>query len=56
VLYPAELRDRIEKSATYKLMMPTIRISDQTYERLKQHVRPFEDKPEDIIVMARWMR
>jgi hypothetical protein len=33
-------------------MMPTIRISDQTYDRLKQHARPFEDKPEDIIVLA----
>jgi len=33
-------------------MMPVIRISDATWERLKAHARPFEDKPEDVVVLA----
>ncbi|MGD0024025.1 MAG: winged helix-turn-helix domain-containing protein [Xanthobacteraceae bacterium] len=33
-------------------MMPVIRISDATWERLKAHARPFEDKPEDIVNLA----
>jgi hypothetical protein len=33
-------------------MMPVIRISDPTYERLKSHARPFDDKPEDIVNLA----
>lgn len=33
-------------------MMPVIRVSDQTWQRLQRHARPFEDKPEDIVNMA----
>src|SRR5262245_7659754 len=34
-------------------MMPVIRVSDHTYARLQGHVtRPFDDKPEDIIILA----
>jgi hypothetical protein len=33
-------------------MMPVIRVSDPTYDRLKSHARPFDDKPEDIINLA----
>jgi hypothetical protein len=33
-------------------MMPVIRISDETYARLKKHAQPFEDTPESIIVKA----
>jgi hypothetical protein len=33
-------------------MMPVIRVSDLTYDRLKSHARPFDDKPEDIINLA----
>jgi hypothetical protein len=33
-------------------MMPVIRISNSTYDRLKSHARPFEDKPEDVINQA----
>src|SRR6516164_5524482 len=33
-------------------MMPTIRVSDATWERLKTHARPLEDKAEDVIVRA----
>jgi Mrr N-terminal domain len=33
-------------------MMPVIRVSDQTWERLKGHAKPFEDKPEDIVNLA----
>jgi Mrr N-terminal domain len=33
-------------------MMPVIRVSDATWERLKMHARPFEDKPEDIVNLA----
>jgi len=32
--------------------MPVIRVSDETWERLKAHARPFEDKPEDIVNLA----
>ncbi|WP_027584570.1 DNA-directed RNA polymerase subunit alpha C-terminal domain-containing protein [Bradyrhizobium sp. Ai1a-2] len=32
--------------------MPVIRISDETYARLKKHAQPFEDTPESIIVKA----
>ncbi len=32
--------------------MPVIRISDATWERLKAHARPFEDKPEDVVNLA----
>ncbi|MEK7361286.1 MAG: hypothetical protein AAB133_04315, partial [Pseudomonadota bacterium] len=33
-------------------MMPVIRISQNTWERLQRHARPFEDSPEDIISKA----
>jgi len=33
-------------------MMPVIRVSDSTWERLKGYARPFEDKPEDIVNLA----
>jgi len=33
-------------------MMPVVRISDATWDRLKNHARPFEDSPEDIIKLA----
>ena len=33
-------------------MMPVIRISETTWERLKQHARPFEDSPEDIVKLG----
>jgi Mrr restriction endonuclease-like protein len=33
-------------------MMPVIRVSEATWERMKTHARPFEDKPEDIVNMA----
>jgi len=33
-------------------MMPVIRISDQTWERMKGHARPLEDTAEDIVVRA----
>src|ERR1700720_2273493 len=32
--------------------MPIIRISQQTWDRLKAHARPLEDTPNDIIIMA----
>ncbi len=32
--------------------MPVIRVSDQTWQRLQRHARPFEDKPEDVVNMA----
>lgn len=32
--------------------MPVIRVSDATWERMKSHAKPFEDKPEDIVNMA----
>jgi hypothetical protein len=34
------------------MMMPVIRVSNETWERLKAHARPFEDKPEDIVNLA----
>lgn len=33
-------------------MMPVIRVSKSTFERLAANARPFEDKPEDVIIMA----
>ena len=33
-------------------MMPVIRISDSTWERLKQHARPLEDTAEDVVCAA----
>jgi hypothetical protein len=33
-------------------MMPTIRVSDATWERLKAHARPLEDRAEDVILRA----
>src|SRR5690349_8141085 len=33
-------------------MMPVIRISDETYARLKKHAQPFEDTPETVIAKA----
>jgi hypothetical protein len=33
-------------------MMPVIRVSQETYERLGHHARPFEDKPEDVVRKA----
>ena len=33
-------------------MMPVMRVSDVTWDRLKSHARPFEDKPEDIVNLA----
>jgi hypothetical protein len=33
-------------------MMPVIRVSDHTWQRMQQHARPFEDKPEDVINLA----
>lgn len=33
-------------------MSPVVRLSDSTYARLQSHGRPFEDKPEDVIVRA----
>src|SRR2546422_512362 len=33
-------------------MMPVIRVSDPTWEWLKSYARPFDDKPEDIIIKA----
>lgn len=32
--------------------MPVIRVSDATWERMKRHAKPFEDKPEDIVNLA----
>jgi predicted transcriptional regulator len=34
------------------MMMPVIRISDATWERMKTHARPLEDTPEDIVRRA----
>jgi hypothetical protein len=39
-------------SARVKRMMPVIRVSDETWERMKSHARPFEDKPEDVVNLA----
>lgn len=33
-------------------MMPVIRVSNETMERLGQFARPFVDKPEDVVRMA----
>jgi hypothetical protein len=33
-------------------MMPVVRISQATWERLQAHARPFEDTPEDVITAA----
>ncbi len=33
-------------------MMPVIRVSAPTWERLKSHARPLEDTPEDVIRLA----
>jgi hypothetical protein len=33
-------------------MMPVIRISDATWERMKLHARPLEDTPDDIVRRA----
>ena len=33
-------------------MVPVIRISEDTWERMKQHARPFEDSPEDIVKLG----
>jgi hypothetical protein len=33
-------------------MMPVIRVSQATYDRLARHARPFEDKPEDVVRKA----
>jgi hypothetical protein len=33
-------------------MMPVIRVSDATWERMKKYARAFEDKPEDIVNLA----
>jgi hypothetical protein len=33
-------------------MMPVIRVSYETWDRLKSYARPFEDKPEDIVNLA----
>jgi hypothetical protein len=33
-------------------MMPVIRVSDATWERMKRHAKPFDDKPEDIVNLA----
>src|SRR4051812_48495633 len=34
------------------MMMPVIRVSDETYARLKKHAQPFEDTPESVITKA----
>jgi len=33
-------------------MMPVIRVTDATWERMKQHARPLEDTPDDIVRRA----
>lgn len=33
-------------------MMPVIRISESTWERLKQHARPLEDSVDDVVNIA----
>lgn len=33
-------------------MMPVIRISEITWERMKRYARPFEDSPEDIVKLG----
>ena len=33
-------------------MMPVIRISDKTWERMKKYARPLEDLPDDVIGLA----
>ncbi len=33
-------------------MMPVIRVSDATWDRMKSYAKPFEDKPEDIVNLA----
>jgi predicted DNA-binding transcriptional regulator AlpA len=33
-------------------MMPVIRVTQSTWERLQRHAQPFVEKPEDIIVLA----
>ena len=33
-------------------MMPVVRIADETWARLQQHARPFEDTPDDVIRKA----
>lgn len=33
-------------------MMPVIRISEKTWERLKGYARPLEDSPDDVVQMA----
>jgi hypothetical protein len=33
-------------------MMPVIRISEKTWERMKQYARPLEDSPDDVIGLA----
>jgi hypothetical protein len=34
------------------VMMPVVRIADETWARLQQHARPFEDTPDDVIRKA----
>ena len=33
-------------------MMPVLRVTDRTWERMQRHAKPFVHKPEDILVMA----
>lgn len=33
-------------------MMPVIRVTDATWERMKRHARPLEDTPDDIVKRA----
>jgi hypothetical protein len=33
-------------------MMPVIRISEKTWERMKKYARPLEDSPDDVIGLA----
>lgn len=33
-------------------MMPVIRVTDATWERMKRHARPLEDTPDDIVRRA----
>jgi hypothetical protein len=44
--------DKVKETDTVRFEMPIIRISQQTWDRLKAHATPLEDTPNDIVSMA----
>jgi predicted DNA-binding transcriptional regulator AlpA len=48
---PCNKRTRLRDNKERK-MMPVIRVTQPTWERLQGYARPFVEKPEDVIVMA----